>query len=62
MDDATAYETFNHCPVDGKKLNVVRGSIDVIKICPDHPLTLYPSQNEYGDQVMVYDPHRPERM
>lgn len=60
--DSTAYETFNFCPVCGEELKMVGTSIDDIKRCEDHPFVLYPSQNEHGEQVMVYDPNRPKRM
>lgn len=62
MYDTTAYETFKFCPVCGKELKVIVTAIDDIKVCEEHPYTLYPSNNEAGEQIMVYDPHHPKRV
>lgn len=61
MYDRTAYETCNFCPACGREMKRIITTYDDIKACEEHPLVLFPSQNEHGEQVMVYDPHRPDR-
>jgi hypothetical protein len=63
MMNNEAYQMFMYCPMDGKKLVMgVDFTNQEVMVCPDHPGTLYPSANVYGEQVMVFDPHQSARM
>lgn len=60
-----AHQLVRYCPIDGAKLTIMETSVEDVKFCPqdlNHTVAFYPTNGEHGEQVMIFDPVRANRM